>query len=149
MALPDLNDSGDLPVGVYLATLAEMMDRFGKGTARRIEVATRLERIWRLASGTQSVARFVVFGSFVSDKPEPNDVDVVLVMADDFDAKLLSGEVRLLFEHGMAQSHFGASIFWYPESASVGFGPLPIERWQIKRDRALRGIVEIVEDDPS
>jgi hypothetical protein len=149
MALPDLNESGDLPVGVYPATLSEVMDRFGRGTVRRIEVATRLERIWHLALGTQSLARFVVFGSFVSDKPEPNDVDVVLVMADDFDAKLLSGEVRLLFEHGTAQSHFGASVFWYPESASVGSGPLPIERWQIKRDRTLRGIVEIVEDDPS
>ena len=58
------------------------------------------------------VARFVVFGSFVTDAAEPNDVDVFLLMQDTFDDAQLTGEARLLFDHAAAQAHFGSSVFW-------------------------------------
>jgi hypothetical protein len=38
------------------------------------------------------------------------DVDVFLVMADAFDASELAGDMRLLFDHGAAHAHFGASV---------------------------------------
>jgi hypothetical protein len=149
MALPEFNSSGDLPVGIYLATLAEVIARFGKGTTQRQEIAKRLERIWNLAVKTGKVARFVVFGSFVTDEAEPNDIDVVLVMQDDFNVNSLSGDVRPLFDHAVANERYGASIFWYPESAAFSLGQLPIERWQLKRDRTRRGIVEVVVEEKS
>jgi uncharacterized protein DUF6932 len=63
----------------------------------------------------------VVFGSFVTSKSAPNDVDIFLVMADTFDASRLSGDAALLFDHAVAQAHFGASMFWLRiESESVG-----------------------------
>jgi hypothetical protein len=34
----------------------------------------------------------VVFGSFVTDTPQPNDVDVFLLMDDNFDASQFTGE---------------------------------------------------------
>ena len=37
------------------------------------------------------MARFVVFGSFVSAKREPGDVDVFLLMEDTFDMGQLTG----------------------------------------------------------
>jgi predicted nucleotidyltransferase len=147
VALPSFDATGDLPVGVFPATIAEVMARFGTGTVQRREVARRLQRIWTLASATKKVARFVVFGSFVSEEPEPNDVDVVLVMRDDFILKQISGEARMLFDHAVANVEFGASIFWYPESAAFSLGQLPIERWQLKRDKTRRGIVEIVAEE--
>ena len=45
----------------------------------------RLERIYRVSVSTDHLARFVVFGSFVSAKREPADVDVFLLMEDTFD----------------------------------------------------------------
>ena len=54
----------------------------------------------------------MVFGSFVTDKPEPNDLDVFLLMEDTFDASTVEGETRLLFDHAAAQATFGASVFW-------------------------------------
>jgi len=93
--------------------LREVLDRFGVGPDQRKALALRLARIHRVAHATSHLARFVVFGSFVtSKKNEPNDVDVFLVMADDFDASPLSGEASLVFDHGAAQAHFGASVFW-------------------------------------
>ena len=97
-----------------------------------------------MAARTKKLARFVLFGSFVTDKPEPNDLDIVLIMADDFDAKSVTGEMKQLFEHGAAQLYLGASIFWYPTSAALSPGMLPLERWQIKRDQTRRGIIEII-----
>ncbi len=94
------------------------------------------------------MGRFVVFGSFVTSKPEPNDVDIVILMNDNFDADTTAGETRLLFDHGAAQSHFGASIFWMRRFAALGGEQLALEHWQITRSQQLRGIVEIVEDGP-
>ena len=87
--LPPLTSNGDLPLGVHRASLQEVLDRFGTGSRQRMAVAERLERVYRLAHATGHLARFVVFGSFVTDKPEPHDVDVLLVMDDAFDAGTL------------------------------------------------------------
>jgi len=76
---PDFDGNGDLPVGVHQATLAEVIQHFGTGTLQRRIVAQRLERIYRLARSTGHLVRIAVFGSFVTAKPAPNDVDVVLL----------------------------------------------------------------------
>lgn len=144
MPLPEFDKSGDLPAGVHQASLAETVDRFAAGSKRRKLIARRLERIHRIASQTSHLARFVVFGSFVTDKPEPNDVDVFMIMDDDFDLGSLIGEPRLLFvDHGGTQAQFGASVFWMRRMAAIGGEQAAIEDWQIKRDGTQRGIVEI------
>jgi hypothetical protein len=111
-------------------------------------MALRLARIDELARSTGHLARLVVFGSFVTDKSEPNDIDVFLLMEDSFDAGLLTGEVRLLFDHAAAQAHFGASVFWMRHLAALGGEQAAIEFWQGKRDGGLRGIIEIVPESP-
>jgi len=103
----------------------------------------RLERIHGIALETGHLARFIVFGSFVTDKPDPNDVDVFMIMDDNFDIGSLVGEGRLLFDHGTAQDHFGCSVFWVRRLAAMGGEEAAIKDWQIKRDGTQRGIVEI------
>jgi predicted nucleotidyltransferase len=83
-------------------------------------VAERLDRIYRLTRATGHLARFVVFGSFVTDKRKPHDVDVFLVMDDAFDAGTLPGETALVFDHATADAHFGASVFWVRRFAAFG-----------------------------
>ena len=143
MSLPDFTETGDLPSGIHRATLRETVERFGTATPRRKVMTLRLERIYRLAA-TSHLVRFVVFGSFVTARPEPNDVDVFLLMADSFDVGQLTGDARLLFEHATAQAHFGASVFWVRRLAAFGGEQATIEHWQIKRDGSRRGIVEII-----
>jgi hypothetical protein len=107
-----------------------------------------LERIYRLASATGHVARFVVFASFVTEKPQPNDVDVFLLMEDTFDAGALAGEARLLFDHAAADARFGASVFWMRRLAALGGEQEAVEFWQVRRDGGLRGIIEIIPELP-
>ena len=83
MALPEFDSQGDLPEGVHRATLDEVLARFGHGTPQRQIVTGRLNRVLELARATGKLERFIIFGSYITAKPEPNDVDILLVMRDD------------------------------------------------------------------
>ena len=147
MALPDFNAEGDLPPGVYRATLFETLEVFGQGSIQRRAVANRLQRVHRLITSTGKLARFIVFGSFVTIKNEPNDVDIIMLMEDSFDLASVKGETALRFQHMEAAAHFGASVFWTRRSDAIGGEQSMIEYWQVRREGGQRGIVEIVEEE--
>ena len=105
----------------------------------------RLTRVHELAAATGQMKRFIVFGSFVTAKSEPNDVDVFLIMDNSFDLSEVTGEARLIFDHAAAQAHFGSSVFWLRALAALPDEEQSIAGWQIKRDGTQRGIVEITE----
>ena len=90
MPLPPFTAHGDLPPGIHRATLAEVLERFGSGSPQRMLVGLRLERLYNVAWATGHLARGAVFGSFVTAKPFPNDVDVF---------HLMGGYIRSLSTH--------------------------------------------------
>jgi hypothetical protein len=144
MTFPEFDENGDLPVGIYKATLQEVIEHFGQGTLQRQLVAKRLVKIYNLAKSTNQLSRFIVYGSFVTNKPNPNDVDIFLVMDDNFDKNLLQGDVRRIFDHLESETDIGASIFWMLEASVLVNEKIFIEGWQIKRgSKTRRGIVEI------
>jgi len=124
----------------------EVRVRFGAG-ARRSVLFQRLERIHTLARATGALHRFVIFGSIVTSKPAPNDVDLFLLMSDHFDAAHLSGETRIAFDHLAADAYFGCSVFWVRRLAALGGEQATIEHWQNCRGSG-RGIIEVVETNP-
>lgn len=144
---PAPNDQGDLPPGLHGARIAEVIEHFGTGTPRREIIARRLQRIHALALATGHLARFVVFGSFATTKPAPNDVDIFLLMDDSFDVRHVSSEARLVFDHSAAQNLLGASVFWIRRMAALGDEAGLLGHWQIKRNGGQRGIVEVIEHD--
>jgi hypothetical protein len=119
ISIPALNTNGDLPQGIHAATLDEVFATFGNANSGRGALFQRLERIHGIAARTGHLARFVVFGSFVTDKPVPNDVDVFMVFDDSFDASVCDSEVLLMLDHATADSHFGASVFWLRRPAAI------------------------------
>lgn len=145
MPLPLIADTGDLPQGVHPASLQEVLNHFGQATNQRRLVGMRLRRVYDLAAATGALKRFIVFGSFVTAKPDPNDVDVFLVMNDMFDLSQVTGEARLVFDHPAAQARFGASIFWLRQLAALPSEEELVRGWQLKRDGTRRGIVEVTE----
>ena len=135
MTLPEFNDEGNLPPGVYRVTLAHVLEHFGQGSVQRSVVADRLSRLYQLAISTGHLARFVVFGSFVTSEPDPNDVDVILLMEDSFDLTAVTGEAAMIFQHSEAEAYFGASVFWTRRS-TLGGEQAMIEYWQVCRGGA-------------
>lgn len=144
---PDFNENGDLPPGIHQATLAEVIQHFGRSTPQRRVVARRLGRIYGLAAKTGHLARFIVFGSFVTTEPDPADVDIFLLMENTFDANQIAGETSLIFDHVATQNYEGASIFWIRRLAAPEGEQATVEHWQLKRDGTKRGIVEVIEND--
>ena len=144
---PEFDDNGDLPLGIHQATLAEVLQHFGTSTVQRRLVGQRLERIYKLAYSTGQVARFVVFGSFVTAKPNPGDVDIFMLMEDSFDSNQVHGETTIIFDHLVVQNVLGASVFWIRRPAAINGEQEAIEHWQIKRDNTRRGIVEVIIND--
>lgn len=144
MALPGFNEFGDLPEGRYVATIDEVLAHFGAGTPQRAEVTDRLRRIHGLAVATGHLDRLVVFGSYVSDVSEPNDVDVILVMQNDFATERCPAESLVLFDHAQADDELEASIFWVRPDMLLGESLEQfLAHWERKRDGRRRGIVEI------
>lgn len=81
--IPPFNDAGCLPPGIFPATLDEIEARFGRASeVRRVQ----MESIrWMVDIARRAgVRRIVLNGSFVTDIIEPNDVDCVLLFADDY-----------------------------------------------------------------
>ncbi len=147
MPLPEFNEFGDLPEGKYPVTFDEVMARFGSGSAQRQTVTNRLLRIFELARATGYLDRLIVFGSYVSDVDDPNDVDVILVMRNEFRSEECPAETAVLFDHARADDELGASVFWVRPDMLLGE---PLEQflafWQTKRDGRRRGVVEIQHD---
>jgi hypothetical protein len=143
MALPEFDDNGDLPPGVYTARLAEVEYRFGTGSAQRTRMFQRLNRIFEIVTRNRHLARLIVYGSFITAEPLPNDVDVFLIFDDEFDVAQADGELLLLLDHAAADANYGASVFWLRRPAVFGSEESIVQFWQTKRDGTLRGIVEL------
>ena len=144
MTLPDFNNTGDLPEGVHRAMLEEILERFSGDNDQRKAVTLRLVRIYQLAAATSKVERFIIFGSYITSKPEPNDIDIVLIMREDFELATCDEETGKLFEHTQAEIEFGASIFWIRTSfLLLETVDEFVSYWQSKRDGSRRGIVEV------
>ncbi|MBI2926746.1 MAG: hypothetical protein HYY24_13700 [Verrucomicrobia bacterium] len=82
MPIPPLDQDGFLPIGVHECTLGEIKGRFGvfRGSDRRPQLFARLQAFLSEAKACGLVVSVVVDGSFVSAKPEPNDIDLIVAV---------------------------------------------------------------------
>ena len=140
MLWPAFNELGDLPVGVYRATLAEVIAHLGHGTVQRVAITARLERIYELARRTSSVQRLTASGARSQRRPNPRDIDVFLVMQGGFQPRDAPPEAQILFRHDTAQNELGASILWVNAETSFADTEDLIIGWQTRRDLQRRGI---------
>ena len=94
--IPELQDDGYLPPGVHSADSHEVCNRFGHQSEIRTIQAESVRWLVDIARRA-GVLRLVINGSFVTDVLEPNDVDCVLLIGEDFpndhdaESELLAG----------------------------------------------------------
>jgi hypothetical protein len=94
--IPDFQDDGNLPPGVHRCSFDELVERFGCGSEIRRVQAESLGWLLELVRKSGGL-RLVVNGSFVTDVLEPNDVDCVILIDEEFpsdtesEAQLVSG----------------------------------------------------------
>jgi hypothetical protein len=95
-----------------------------------------------LAHSTGQLEAVYLFGSFVTAKMAPADLDLFFVMSHDFSSNEVEGRARLLFDRSRAAIVWGICIYWI--TARTESTPF-LEAWQLRRDGGRRGIVEVWE----
>ena len=145
--IPEFQKDGNLPKGLYKATLHEVREIFGTGSAKRKLLIGNLENIIELAKSTGKLERVIVWGSFVSNKEFPQDIDLLLIMSDDFDVDANPPEVKRVFAYAQGRIAFNADIFWTKSSIGEEVIDLWLETYQMTRDFESRGIVEVMISD--
>jgi hypothetical protein len=80
--IPDLTVAGLLPEGLYDCTMDEVDERFGRfnKSDRRIELVRQLRSYCSELKGISIAGFIVVDGSFVTNKDEPGDIDILLAL---------------------------------------------------------------------
>ena len=139
--LPEFSSDGDLPLGVHPANWQEFQSRFGTGTPRRLWLSSRFSALVALAAG--KLRRVFVWGSFVTAKPVPRDVDTLLIMDDDFEVDRAPAPTRLLFDSIQSKLMFESDVFWARASIGDEVLKLWLETYQTSRNFTKRGIVEM------
>lgn len=85
--IPPFRPDGYLPEGIYVCSDAEAIFRFGSSSRRRQRLVLRLRR-WVELGRQVGAKRLLVDGSFVTAKEEPQDVDTVLLLPQDFNQQV-------------------------------------------------------------
>jgi hypothetical protein len=96
--LPAFTDGGDLPPGVHVADWQEVQTRFCGSSLRRAWLASRLYELIKLAGTSGKLRRVFVWGSFVTAKVAPKDIDLLLIMAEDFDVREVAVPAQAIFD---------------------------------------------------
>jgi predicted nucleotidyltransferase len=143
MALPPLDADGDLPIGLHPANRVELLAQFGDRGQQRARVSQRLERILELVGASEVGIRAIIFGSYVTGKEAPGDVDLLLIVPGDFEVERAPMPTRVLFDHGRAEKELGAHIFWLRNSLGRDLIDRFIRLYATKRSGKQQGVVEV------
>ena len=142
--LPDLTNDGELPPGVHLATWLEFESRFGRSSPRRLWLSGRFRTILELPTTGGRLRRVFLWGSFVTAKPAPRDLDILLIMSDDFEVGQMSVPAQAVFDSTRAKLLFESDVFWARGSIGQEALDLWLDTYQTSRSFRKRGIVELV-----
>jgi hypothetical protein len=133
MMLPPFDESGNLPRGIHRASVEEVVGRFGHGsTEREVEIRELIELIaW---AKQHCVRRLIINGSFVTEKRDPNDVDVVLLPSRD---------------ERQRETMFEGEPTWPFLQILIAADDADLERWAADdfgtdRNGCPKGVVEVV-----
>jgi hypothetical protein len=126
MPIPPLDTNGLLPSGVHSCAWPEIRERFGcfQGSDQRPRLCERLEAFARESKAAGIVKALVVNGSFVTAKPQPNDIDLVVVLAagHDFRADLGVSAYNVV-DRGRVRRAYGFDVF-VAEDGSADYAAL-------------------------
>ena len=113
--------------------LDEIEHQFGMLTDRRAELYQRFKTWLAVAQSTLQLRRVWIFGSFVSGKTEPGDLDVLALFAEGFDPANLKADVGIWFDHEICREINEIDLFFMTESTPKEAFDLIIETFRYNR----------------
>jgi predicted nucleotidyltransferase len=126
-----------------IASLDDLRIRFGTSTPRRQFLFRQLEIVIDQLLITRSVKQIYLFGSFVSGKASPNDVDLLVVMNAGFSTTQLGGKVLELFQHDVCRIRYQADLFWVIEVVGNARIEDLLEVFSRDREGRAQSVIEV------
>ena len=143
MFLPDFDDEGFLPQGIYAATLQDVIERYGQSSEVRKRLSNLLQQVVETAVNYSTIKRILVWGSFVTAKSEPNDLDYSIVVSVEHRRANITENHYRYFVPAFARQFYGT------DTGYLLIRDFPIENYMEQLDflchtrRGTCGIVEI------
>jgi hypothetical protein len=127
----------------HVADWPEFQSRFCGSSLRREWLSGRLPALLALAATNGKLRRVFIWGSFVTAKPAPRDLDVLLIMDEDFEVDGLAAQAQSVFDAARAKLMFQSDVFWARSSIGLELLDLWLDTYQTSRNFRKRGIVEL------
>jgi hypothetical protein len=119
LALPEFELNGNLPPGIHLTKLSEIRTRLGVGSVARQHQMNLLQMVADAAQNYSTIKRILLWGSFITTKPEPNDLDYSIVVGVNHRQVQINPEHRRFLVGVDARQFYGVDrnylvLFDYP-----------------------------------
>jgi hypothetical protein len=128
---------------VHLTGWQEFQSRFGGSSPRRVWLSGRLKALLELAAVNEQLRRIFIWGSFVTAKPYPKDLDILLIMDEDFEVDRIAAPAQAVFDSVRAKLLFESDVFWARASIGHEMLDLWLGTYQTSRSFRKRSIVEL------
>lgn len=102
-----------------------------------------MQTLVALAAKTEKLNRVFVWGSFVTAKPSPKDLDLLLIMDEDFETDRIDARYQAVFNSTRAKLQFEADVFWARGSIGDELLRTWLKTYQVSRSFRKRDIVEL------
>jgi hypothetical protein len=138
--IPDFDELGNLPPGIYSASLDEVVQRF------RVPKSIRRKEL------TETLVRFIEFiehfainayidGGYITSKQSPKDVDLLVILPENFDFN--SSEARRLKGFQVDKKNNRLHIFALRRTLQVDKIQQGLEWFTHDRNSIPKGIINI------
>jgi predicted nucleotidyltransferase len=107
VSLPDFTSDGSLPPGIHAASLTEVQARFGTGSEARQRQMELLRQVVEAARFYPTIKRILLWGSFVTVKADPADLDYSIVVSVIHERTAIAAEHRRFLLPTDARRHYG------------------------------------------
>lgn len=139
--IPDFDENGNLPPGVHFCDWSEFKEKFGY-TSARTKMIQGLEEVMRQLKA--ALCRTIyVNGSFVTNKPNPEDFDMCWDR-DDVNVDYLkrnAPKILNFYDSDAQKAKYKGEI--YPSDQPVDESTTSIELFQRDRQQNPKGIIAI------
>lgn len=142
MTIPDFDENGNLPPGIHWTTYEAFEERFGTNGSRRSQIEGLKKAMEHLKNaGCRTI---YINGSFITDKPKPNDFDACWD-TEDVNFKYLQTHAPKLLntsDRNAQKATYKGEIF--PSEQPVGIYAMnSLEFFQRDREKNPKGIIAI------
>jgi len=112
MKLPSFNKNGILPRGVYECQFSEAKNLLVRNEKRK-SLWDKFEQFLNWIRPMNFFEYVYIDGSYITDKEEPNDIDIVLEINNSFSSEISSVD-RKVFDHNYVLNNFSLDAYISP-----------------------------------